>query len=1038
MNLFNNARHQGHVLLNGVALLLLFCVIGTANAFAQQKTITGTVSDATGLPVIGASVLVKGTSTGAVTDVDGKYSLRIQEGATLEVSCMGYITKTIIVGESQTIDVVLNEDTETLQEVVLVGYGTQKKEAVAGAISSVKGEKLTKSAAFDVSNALNGQLSGTQIRQTTGEPGNDIAQINVRGRSSFGKKADLGPLIVIDGIPDRSLYEIDPNDIANVSLLKDASAAIYGSRAANGVILITTKNGGEHKPTVNMQYTQGFSKPTIMPEAANAPEYARYVSDLQDYEGVARLYSDDDIALYESGADPWQHPNTNWMKSLVRNWTHNERYNVSVNGGTEKMHYFISGGYKNESGIYSHSSTTYKQYNFRAKFDVKLLKDWVKVTAQYSGLYSKKKYPTIDVSQLFGWASMVVPTVADYWPTGEPGPAFEGGVNPVVNTSYAAGYRKTDSHKDQTNFQLDITPPMIKGLTISGSFNYDVDHINYKEFNKPWTLYTLDVANSKKGSNGYITNEGAVLIPSKNGYDNPQLNQKNNYIKKYTYTASANYGRTFGNHNFNVFAAYEQYNDLDSDFSAFRKYFVSDLIEILNAGGEKDKNNSGTESIYARKSFIGRLNYNYKEKYLFEFIFRRDGSLKFPSNERWGNFPAVLLAWRASEEPFWKNNLSAIDYFKLRFTAGKMGMDPGDPFQYVNKFALASGPTFGANKNVMTRIYQSVVANPNITWETQTTYNWGFDSKFLKNMLWLNTEFFYNKRRDILITRNASVPNFTGLTLPDENIGKVDNRGFEVEGGFTKQFGNLNVDISGNLSWSRNKVVFMDEPAQSVEWQKQTGHPYGSALVYKAIGVFHTQDEVDNYPHWEGAKPGDLIFEDVSKDGKINSDDRIYLHKTDAPELFYGINVNLSWKNWALSILGQGQGTFYVSAVYGNRGTGMNVFKWMTKDYWTPKNNMSNNPRPWSRADQYWTYNSHNNTYWYDNMAYFRLKNITLSYSLPKPLLEKFNISGATIMLTGYNVALLYSAQRHYDPETANPQGYPAMKNYSIGLNITF
>lgn len=336
MNLFNNARHQGHVLLKGITLLLLFCVIGTANAFAQQKTITGTVSDATGLPVIGASVLVKGTSTGAVTDVDGKYSLRIQEGATLEVSCIGYITKTIIVGESQTIDVVLNEDTETLQEVVLVGYGTQKKEAVAGAISSVKGEKLTKSAAFDVSNALNGQLSGTQIRQTTGEPGNDIAQINVRGRSSFGKKADLGPLIVIDGIPDRSLYEIDPNDIANVSLLKDASAAIYGSRAANGVILITTKNGGEHKPTVNMQYTQGFSKPTIMPEAANAPEYARYVSDLQDYEGVARLYSDDDIDLYESGADPWQHPNTNWMKSLVRNWTHNERYNVSVNGGTEK------------------------------------------------------------------------------------------------------------------------------------------------------------------------------------------------------------------------------------------------------------------------------------------------------------------------------------------------------------------------------------------------------------------------------------------------------------------------------------------------------------------------------------------------------------------------------------------------------------------------------------------------------------------------------------------------------------------------------
>lgn len=421
-----------------------------------------------------------------------------------------------------------------------------------------------------------------------------------------------------------------------------------------------------------------------------------------------------------------------------------------------------------------------------------------------------------------------------------------------------------------------------------------------------------------------------------------------------------------------------------------------------------------------------------------EFIFRRDGSLKFPPNSRWGNFPAIMLAWRASEETFWKENLSFIDYFKLRATYGKMGMDPGDPFQYINKYALDAGVTLGTNKDIVTKIYQSVVANPNITWEKQSTYNVGFDSQFANQMFHLNTEFFFNERSDILVKKNASVPSFTGLALPDENIGIVQNRGFEIDAGFHKMFGQVKLDLSANMSLAKNKVKFMDEPERSVEWQRETGHPYGTKLVYNAIGIFKTQAEVDAYPHWTGAKPGDVIFEDYDGNGVINADDRILLKKTDAPELFYGIKVDLAYKNWSLSMLAQGQGSYYVSSIDGNRGIGQNVYKWMATGNWTPENSNSNKARAFHRADQYWSYLSNANSYWFENMAYLRLKNVTLNYTVPQVWTKKIGISRADIFASGYNLFMLYSAQKHYDPEVADPEGYPTMKTYSIGARVTF
>ena len=1007
------------------------------NQAIKQKeiSISGIVTDDKGEPIIGANVVERGTTNGSITDLEGKFSLTVGTNAVLEISYIGYHRQIVPLAGKTSFKIVLKEDAEHLEEVVVIGYGTQKKENLVGAVVSLKGEEISSAATFDATNAISGRLPGTFVTQESGEPGKDAAKILVRGRSTLGEKKDINPLIVVDGIPDRSLYEIDPNDIENISVLKDASAAIYGSRAANGVILVTTKSGANKKATLNYQFYQGFNKPTILPKTASAAEYAQYISDYQDYEGLSRLYSDRDIELFKSGVDPWEHPNTNWMKELVREWTTESRHNLSISGGSDKVRYYASFGYKNNEAIYQTKSARYKQYNYRVKVDVPII-DWIETSILYSGYVTTKKYPTTNTDQLFGWASMVVPTMPAYWPTGEPGPDFEAGVNPVVNTSFDAGYDQTDNYKNEATFKVSIKPPMVKGLSIDGFFNYDVNHQNNKRFKKPWTLYYPKYETAIRNDEGFITSMD--LEPKLRGLDSPELTEENARTRRKMFNVSASYGRTFGDHTFNIFGAYEQFDEDFFDFNAYRKYFISDLVQALDAGGEKDKSNSGKVSIYARKSWIGRLNYSFKDRYLLEFILRRDGSLKFPPSKRWGNFPAILLAWRASEEQFWKDNLSFIDYFKLRGTYGKMGMDPGDSFQYMNKYALAAGMTLGTNKEVVTKIYQSVIANPHITWEKQTTYNIGFDSRFYNQMFYLNTEFFYNRRSALIVKNNASVPSFTGLSLPDENIGIVDNKGIEIDAGFNKSFGEFNLDISGNLSWARNKVKFMDEPERSVPWQQVTGHPYGSNLVYNAIGIFKTQEEVDAYPHWTGAKPGDVIFEDVNDDKVINADDRILLDKTDAPELFYGIKIGLQYKNWSLNILGQGQGSFYRSTITGNRGIGQNVFKWMANGYWTPENSNSDQARPFHRADQYWSYASNANTYWYDNMAYFRLKNVTINYSIPKSLLSKVYISQANIFLSGNNLCLLYSAQRNYDPEVGNPQGYPAMRTYSVGLNVTF
>ncbi len=1019
--------------------------ISASNA-QQQKTITGKVVDSSGSPLPGVAVVVKGTTVGVVTDIDGNYTLDVPANAsTLSFSFIGMKQQEIAIGNQTEINVTLASEVTDLDEVVIVGYGTQKRANVVGSVTTVNGEKLAAIPAMNVSNAISGYLPGSVVIQQTGEPGQMRPRVLVRGRTTLGGDAgtyasNTAPLVVIDGIPGRSMDEIDPNDVESLSILKDASAAIYGAQAANGVILIKTKSGVEGKPRLNYQFYSGMMTPTVIPEVTDATEYATMLSEYQTYQGKARRYTDKDIELFRSGVDPWEHPNTDWYGDLIEKWTNTSRHNVTLDGGANGMKYYVSFGYKTDDAIYKASSTKYKQYNIRTKLEMPI-NEWLKTNIELAGFLNDRQYPYKSADAIVGQSTRLVPTNWSYWPTKEgryPGPDIEYGDNPVETQTFSAGVNDQKTYRVLSTFGATIDVPFVKGLSLSGSYSFDLTNYYNKAFYQPWTLYYPNWDQATRGSDGYITD--MPLTPTLRGISTPENTERYERTINQTTMFNVNYVKTVGDHNMSFFAGYEQYQSDWNYFQGYRKYYISSIIQTMNAGNAKDQNLEGNASIYARKSVIGRATYDYQGKYLAEVVFRADGSLKFPETKRWGYFPGILLGWRASEEGFWKDNLSAVNYFKLRASYGKMGMDPGDPFQFMNKYNLSTGMTFGTSGAIGTAVGPPIIANPNITWETQTTYNLGFDSKFLNDLIHLNLDVFKNRREDILATRDASVPSFTGLSLPQENIGIVDNRGIEFEAGIHKAINkDLFINFGGNFSYNKNEIVYMDEPERAVPWQQLTGHPYGAQLMYNAIGIYKDEAQVNSTPHVSGAKPGDVIFEDVSGDGEITNDDRILVDEYDYPFTFYGINMDATWKGFTLSILLQGQGKVFKRSQYDNRrGEAGNYYQWQYDNRWTPTNTETDVARAYNRDDLYWSPDVRMSTYWLENSAYLRLKNVVLNYAIPANYYSKAGIAKISVFVSGNNVALLYTANKIWDPEANNPGVYPLMKTFAIGANITF
>ena len=1001
--------------------------------------VTGRVIDEGGEPIPGVTVSVPGMTIGTATDLDGKYSLSVPEGSTLVFSFIGFVSQEISVGNRSTIDVTLMEDMASLDEVVVVGYGTEKQVNVIGSVTTVRNKELTLSPVSSISNALAGRLPGAIVQQNSGEPGNDAASILIRGSSTLGNSS---PLIVVNGIPGRDLNSINPNDVESITVLKDASAAIYGARAANGVILVTTKSGVESPATFSYDFYEGFITPTMLPEMADAPTYAQMLREMQSYRGIDEsnmAYSMEDIEKYQSGEYPWTHPNTDWYDAALADYSTDRRHNLSVSGGTETVKYFGSFGKQSNDGIYKTSATSFNRYNFTANLDVKI-NEFLSIGINTLGSKEDRMYSTKSSSSIFSSLMRSYPTSAAIFPNGLPGPDIEYGDNPVVTPSFKTGFDDDKRYRSNNKFSATFRVPGVEGLSLESYYAYDIYFRERKLFQKPWVLYQLDEGAYLAAGNTGKEDGSTFLVGTSKAYSEPRLTDFYDDSQTSTFNFKINYDKTLNeSHNISAFIAYENSEYMGKGIQAYRRHFISDQLPYLFAGGTDERDNNGWVSIDARENYFGRFSYNFEETYLFQFSFRRDGSLRFSEESgRWGNFPGVLAGWRLSNEDFWQDNVGFINFLKLKASWGKMGNDLVAPFQYLSGYGFGTGGIFGANRAYTPSLYQTGVPNPFITWEVANVYNVGFESMFLDNKVTLNADFFYQRREDILVKRNASVPAFTGIALPDENFGIVDSKGFEIILGYNDQKADFSYGINGNFSFARNSVIEFDEPVRNVPWQVQTGHPQGAALLYQSAGIFRDVEHVNSLPHVPGARPGDIIIVDYDEDGQITNDDRILFDKTVNPEITYGVSFNFTYKNFELTGLVQGVGTA-MRRMYndGRQGSGGNYFQYDAEGRWTPDNINASKPRAFERTEEYWR-GSHITDYSYQNRAYARMKNLQLSYTIPRHLQDAVKLKNAQIYISGQNLFLIHSKTKIMDPELGSDTSYPLMKVYAMGARISF
>lgn len=1004
--------------------------------------ITGRVLDESSAPIPGVNVLVKGTSNGTTTDSDGRYTLNVEnENSILVFSFIGYTTQELQVGTQTTIDVSMVQDIQSLQEVIVVGYGEQKKTTITGAVASVKSDVINQAPVTNLSNALVGRMPGTIFINRSGEPGADGSQIRVRGTNTTGNPSAL---IVIDGIANRAggLERLNPADIESVTILKDASAAIYGAQAANGVILVTTKRGKAGKPQIDFNYNIGFNQPTRLPEVTDAATYATMMNEIDGYRQQPLRFTAQDIQKFNDGSEPWTHPNTDWYDAVIKPVSKQDMATLSISGGTnDGVKYYVSVGSLSEDGVYKNSGTKYKQYSFRSNIDAKIT-DYFQLSVDLAGRQENRVYPTRNAGTIFRMLIRGKPNLPAYWPNGLPGPDIENGDNPVVISTPATGYVNDVNNVFQSNIRGKIDVPWVKGLNIILNASFDESFRPIKRFRTPWYLYTWDYVT-------YGTDGEPALLRSQRGLNAPELQEEFERTSGQTSNAYVNYTKDFGQHAISLMVGTEKQVLKGNQFQAFRNAYISTAVDELFAGTQNAStnatNNVGDGKLYKRTrlNYFGRINYSFSEKYLVEMVWRFDASYIFPENSRWGFFPGISAGWVLSEENFMQN-VSFVDRLKLRGSWGELGNDRmdavnarNDEFQFANNFGFGGGYIFDYT-TLTTTITPSAfpIANPNITWEVARNSNIGLEGTLFGGKISFELDYFVNNRTNMLINRFASIPRTAGFFPPRENLGELKNRGFDFLVSYSGQSGDFNYQFGINGGYSKNEVVFFDEPPNTLPWQTVTGRPYNTPLLYNAIGVFNDQAEIDGYPSWPGSKPGDLIFQDVNEDGVINSDDRIRMENNTIPRFQGGITLDVQYKGFDFNVLLQGAtgARSYIRTQSGDFGNFLSDF---ADGRWTTENSTSEKPRTFNREDEYWI--SQANTYWYRNTDYLRLKNIQLGYTLPTTLVSKVGLKTVRIYINSINLITMDSF-KVFDPETDNQDGtvYPQKKTYNAGINLTF
>ncbi|MGO4294401.1 SusC/RagA family TonB-linked outer membrane protein [Chitinophaga sp. RAB17] len=1016
-------------------------------------TITGKVTDDKGSPIAGATVRLKGTRYATTTDSSGSFSLTIPtDTEVLEISCIGYTPQQISVNHQKKVTVRLLQTQDNLGEVVVVGYGTQKKATLTGAVSQIKGDVIKLSPNGNLSNNLTGRMPGLIAVNRTGEPGNDGSSLSIRGAGSFSNP-NAGPLIIVDGIPDRSFSRLNPDDIESVSVLKDASAAIYGMRAANGVVLITTKRGKSGKPTVNYNGSFGLQSVTRKLNLVNASQYATYINEMNTRLGQPKTYTDEDVKLYADGSDPLGHPSTDWWDAVIRKTAPQTQHDLSISGGSDNVKYFVSGQYQRVDYLYKGGSGfNFNQKNIRANLDINVTKD-LKVSLDLAGRNEEKYGPLSNASQnggIFMYILGQYPTLAAQYANGYYGIGNTVGSNPLINATDIPGNSRNLSYFIQPVGTIDLKMPWITpGLSFNAYAALDNTYWQYKNLTRPYDVYQYN-----KDTKEYVN------FRDQTAGNGVTLNETWGRWRRNTYNFKLSYDRNFENiHAINALIGYEQSDYFTENIGVTRRNLLSDQLPFIGMGGSDPANlgNSGTGDQNGRKSVYGRINYGYANKYLVEFSGRYNGSYNFAPGRQWGFFPGISAGWVLSQEKFWSKISSIVNFAKIKGSWGILGYDEINPYLFLGLYNLVDpGSFFGPEGTPVPGLTTGVSPLQSFTWEKVKSTDIGIETALFNSRLTINADYFYRKRYDILTARNASVPNYTGLSgkLPPENIGKANSYGFELELNYNGNIGKyFTYNIGGNYTHTDNKIIFMDESPNVPAYQKQTGFPIQSLLMYKTDGIYNNQQEIDAYTNTKGqkvipltgTKPGDIKYVDVNNDGKITSLDQVRYYQNPVPRDVFGITLGMKYKGFGLSALLYGQSNAYQIIRPQGTNAAFTPPLWEYEGRWTPETPDNNKPAAFDRTS---TINNLNSDFWLNDMRFLKLKTLELSYDLPADFISTIKLKRARVFINGSNL-FTWSKIKEYDPELnyvpsdnngyyVNAAYYPQTRIINAGFNLTF
>ena len=1006
--------------------LLLYC---TATAFGQSGTVTGTVTDTDGEPLIGVNVLVKGTTNGAITDIDGNYTIRqVSAQSVLAFSYIGYISHELAVGNQSVINVQLREDTQRLEEVVVVGYGLQKKVNLTGAISTVDSKLIENRPITSSSQALQG-VRGIYVNQAGAQPGADGTTIRIRGTGTLNNS---NPLILVDGI-EYNLDAINPNDIESISVLKDAaSSAIYGSRAANGVVLVKTKEGKQGAFTVNYNNYFGFQRATYLPDFVYDPIlFMETRNQAQLNEGkLVPDYPQEVIDEYREGmksGDPYVYPVNNWL-DIMFNDAFIHEHNLRFSGGDANYTYSLSLGYNAQDGVLR--GTASERYTLNLKTTAQI-NSRLKIGMNISGDYLIRNEPVPGIAstvEMVYKAQAFHPTYLEdgrYADTFVRTPGHNQFRHPLAYTD--EGINKRTGQRILTNFSAEYLLPFnIKYNLQVGISKYDLKRIHFVP-----EIYTYQVKTQ---------DPFRITWDNSDGTTRHLRNVDQNDMDK-TIFNTLNWGKTLSRNELQLLLGYSYEDFFASNFYAQREGYLGNELHELNAGSTNPAV-GGTSSKSVLMSYFGRANYVYNSRYLFEANFRYDGSSRFAKGNRWGLFPSFSAGWRINEEDFLKD-VSWLDVLKLRVSWGQLGNERISLFRYVDLMNSTTRYPFNGAPNAGAAV--TAYNDPNITWETTTMSNIGLDATLLNGKLDFTFELYNKRTSDIL--RTVELPQQVGnLTGPVKNIGTVDNKGFELGLSYKNKLNGLGYEIFGDITYVKNKII--DLKGQTIidgMFILKEGYPIDSYYMLNAIGIFQSQEEVDNSPHQtNNTKAGYLKFEDVNGDGRITEDDRKILGSV-IPKYTYTFGLNLSYKQFRLNAIFQGVSDVFT---YGDR-IGVTPFwfgcglpkAWVT-DSWTPERGTSATLPIITTYEGSLNENVRTNSFWLRDASYLRLKNIQLSYEIPSQLLRQSAVFKAfRIFVNGQNL-LTFSKMNDFDPEKdlkgSTYYAFPSAKMVTAGLNVTF